>query len=141
MATEAAKTFYLVIKTPEKNFCSEPAEEIILETPSGQIGILPGHEPMVSAVAIGPIRIKKEGEWEEAVLSEGFLEVNQDMVVILVDTAEWPDEIDENRARRAEARAQERLQGKLSRIEYAESRAALQRAISRLKVSSHSHKI
>lgn len=140
MAKEDNKTFYLVIKTPEKKFFTDVAEEVILETIGGQIGVLPGHEPMVTAVAIGPIKIKQNGEWQEAALSEGFMEVNQEMVVIMVDTAEWPDEIDANRARRAEERAQERLQGKLSHLEYVQSKAALQRAISRLEVSSH-HKV
>lgn len=131
------KTFFLVIKTPDRNFFSEPVEEVLIETSQGQIGILPGHEPMIATVAIGPVRIKVDGEWKEAVLSEGFIEVNQDMAVALVDTAEWPEEIDANRAKRAEERAKERLQGKLSHIEYVRSQAALQRAISRLKVSSH----
>lgn len=131
------KTFYLVIKTPERHFFNDAVEEILIETSEGQIGILPGHEPMITTVAIGPVKIKVNGEWKEAVLSEGFMEVNQDMVVALVDTAEWPEEIDANRAKRAEERAKERLQGKLSHIEYVRSQAALQRAISRLEVSSH----
>lgn len=137
MAKEENKNFYMVIKTPEKQFFSDVAEEVVLQTTGGQIGILPGYEPMVAAVDIGLIKIKEHGEWREAVVSEGFMEVNQDMVVILVDTAEWPEEIDANRAKRAEERAQERLQGKLSHLEYVQSKAALQRAISRLEVSSH----
>ncbi len=133
-------TFYLVIKTPERHFFNDAVEEILIETSEGQIGILPGHEPMITTVAIGPVKIKVNGEWKEAVLSEGFMEVNQDMVVALVDTAEWPEEIDANRAKRAEERAKERLQGKLSHIEYVRSQAALQRAISRLEVSSHKNR-
>lgn len=135
--TVETKTFFLVIKTPERNFFSDSVEEVLIETSEGQIGILPGHEPMITTVAIGPVKIKQNGEWREAVLSEGFMEVNQNMAVALVDTAEWPEEIDENRARMAEERAKERLQGKLSHIEYVRSQAALQRAISRLEVSSH----
>ena len=134
--TADTKTFNLVIKTPEKEFYAEPAEELIIETPQGQIGILPGHEPMIAAVAIGPIRIKKNNDWKDAVVSEGYIHINQESVTLLTDTAEWPEEIDANRAKRAEERARERLQGQLSHMEYVRSKAALQRALSRLKVSS-----
>jgi F-type H+-transporting ATPase subunit epsilon len=130
-----AGTFKLEIVTPERKFFSDNAEELIVKTPDGEIGILSGHIPMVVAVAIGPIRIKKNGEWLEAFLSEGFMEILQDKTIVLADTAEWPNEIDVNRAKAAEERARERLQSQLSRVEYIRSQAALQRALSRLKVT------
>lgn len=130
-----ASTFYLEIVTPDRKFISGDVEELIVKTPEGEMGVLSGHMPMVVAIAIGPVRIKKDGEWLEAVLSEGFMEVLQDKTIILADTAEWPNEIDINRARAAEERARERLQSKLSRVEYMRSQAALQRALSRLKVT------
>jgi F-type H+-transporting ATPase subunit epsilon len=130
-----ANTFYLEIVTPERKFFSGDVEMLILKTPDGEIGILKDHMPMVIAVAIGPIRIQKDGEWLEAVLSEGFMEIRQEKTVILADTAEWPNEIDTNRAKRAEERARERLQSKLSQLEYMRSQAALQKALSRLKIS------
>lgn len=130
-----ASTFYLEIVTPDRKFFSDEVEMLVLKTPEGEIGILAGHMPMVAAVAIGPIRILKDGEWTEAVLSEGFMEVKQDRTVILADTAEWPHEIDINRAKAAEERARERLQSQISRVEYMRSQAALQRAASRLKVT------
>ena len=89
---------------------------------------------MVVAVSIGPIRIKQNGEWLDAVLTEGFMEIKQDKTVILTDTAEWPNEIDVNRAKAAKERAEERLQRELSRAEYIRSQAALARALARLKV-------
>jgi len=95
---------------------------------------LKGHIPTVAVIDIGSIKIKKDGKWFEAVLSEGFMEVKQNHVIILVDTAEWPDEIDENRARAAKARAEERLQRRRSEAEYIQSKAALARAMARLKV-------
>ena len=130
-----AKTFYLEIVTPDRSFFSGDAEMLIVKTPEGEMGVLPGHIPMVVAIAIGPIRIKKDGEWLEAFLSEGFMEVKQGNTIVLADTAEWPNEIDINRARAAEERAHERLQSQLSRVEYIRSQAALQRAVSRLKVT------
>lgn len=130
-----ANTFYLEIVTPDRKFFSGDVEMVILKTPDGEMGILKEHTPMVVAVAIGPIRIKKDGDWLEAVLSEGFMEIRQDKTVILADTAEWPNEIDVNRAKAAQERARERLQSQLSRVEYMRSQAALQRALTRLKVS------
>jgi F-type H+-transporting ATPase subunit epsilon len=130
-----ANTFYLEIVTPDRKFYSGDIEQLILKTPEGEIGILKDHMPIVVAVAIGPIRILKDGEWLEAVLSEGFMEVKADKTVILADTAEWPNEIDINRAKAAEERARERLQSQLSRMEYMRSQAALQRAVTRLKVT------
>lgn len=137
MANTETSTFFLVVKTPEKTFFSDVAEELVVETPQGQIGILPNHMPMVVSITAGAMKIKQDGVWKEAFLSDGFMDINQSMVVVLADTAEWPEEIDINRAKRAEQRALERLQGQLSHQDFVRSQAALQRALSRLKVSSH----
>lgn len=130
-----ASTFDLEIVTPERKFFTGQVEMVTLKTPDGEIGILAGHTPMVVAVSIGPIRIKQNGEWLDAVLTEGFMEIKQDKTIILTDTAEWPDEIDANRAKAAKERAEERLRRESSRAEYIRSQAALARALARLKVS------
>ncbi len=130
-----ASNFYLEIVTPERKFFSDEVEMVILRTPEGEMGILEGHVPMVVAVDIGPVKIKKNGEWQEAVLTEGFMEVKQDKTIILTDTAEWPSEIDVNRAKAAKQRAEERLQRQISQIEYSRSKAALSRALARLRVA------
>lgn len=127
-------TFDLEIVTPERKFFAGEVEAVILRTTDGEMGILKGHIPMVVAVDIGPIRIKKEGEWLMAVLTEGFMEVKQHKTVILTDTAEWPEEIDASRAEEAKKRAEERLQRKISEAEFIRSRAALARAMARLKI-------
>lgn len=129
-----ASTFKLEIVTPERMFFSGDVETVVLKTPQGEIGILSGHIPLVAAVAVGPLRIKKDGEWVEAVLTEGFMEIKQDKTIILTDTAEWPDEIDENRAEAARVRAEERLHQQISQMEYIRSQAALSRAMARLRV-------
>ena len=136
MASVDKKTTYLVIKTPEKSFYEGPVEEVILETPTGQIGILPGHMTMATAVIAGVMQFKVDGKLTNAFLSEGFADVDAEKVTILADTAEWPEEIDVNRAKRAEERARERLQGQLSHEDYIRAQAALQRAFARLKVSN-----
>jgi F-type H+-transporting ATPase subunit epsilon len=129
-----ANTFNLDIVTPERKFFSGDIEEIVLKTPEGEIGILAGHTSMVIAVAVGPIRIKKDGDWIEAVLTDGFMEIRQGKTVILTDTALWPNEVDLDRAESAKRRAEERLERQLSRIESMRSQAALARALARLKV-------
>lgn len=130
-----ASTFLLEIVAPDRKFFTGDVQMLIIKTPEGEMGILKDHMPMVVAVAIGPIRIQKDGEWLEAVVSEGFMEIKQDKTVILVDTAEWPNEIDVNRANAAKERAEERLQRQLSQMEYTRSRAALAKAMARLRVS------
>lgn len=128
-------TFKLEIITPERVFLSEEVEMLVVKTPQGEMGILAGHIPLVVAVSVGPCRIKKsDGEWVEAVLTEGFLEVKQEKTMVFADTAEWPYEIDINRAEAAKRRAEERLAMKQSEEEYVRSQAALSRAMERLKV-------
>lgn len=131
-----SSTFKLEIWTPEKVFFSDNVEMIVVRTTNGEMGILAGHVPVVAAVAVGTSRIRKEnGEWVEAVLTEGFMEVTQEAVIIIADTADWPHEIDANRAEAARKRAEERLEIKQSGEEYARSQAALARALARLKVT------
>lgn len=128
-------TYYLEIVTPERKFFSGEVESLIFRTPDGELGVLKNHIPMGAAVAIGPVKIKKDdGKWVEAVLTEGFMEVTRDKTIILTDTAEWPDEIDVERAKAAKQRAEERLMRKLSEQEFIRSQAALARALARLRV-------
>lgn len=130
-----AKTFNLNISTPEKQFYLGPVESLIITTTEGEMGILPGHLSMVVVLDVAPIRIKtEEDDWRMAALSGGFVRIKGDEVVILADTAEWPEDIEESRALEAKKRAEERLNAHLSSVEYMRSRVALQRALTRLSV-------
>lgn len=126
------KLFFLEIITPERKFFAGDVEMVVLKTHEGQIGILKNHIPLVTTVAVGPLRIRQDGKWIKAVVTEGFIEVTRDKTIILTDTAEWPHEIDINRALEAKRRAEERLK---QRVEYRHSQAALARAMARLKVT------
>ncbi len=128
-------TIELEIVTPEKKFYSGPAESIIMPAIDGQYGVQPGHEPVVTALEPGTVRYCVDGAWNEVVVSMGFAEVMPDYVVLLVDTAERPDEIDRARAKRALERAEERMRQKQSIQEYYHSKAAIARAMARLKAS------
>lgn len=129
-----ASKFKLEIITPEKKFFSGEVEMLVVKTPDGEMGVLRGHIPMVVAISIGLARAVVNGKTYKAVLSEGFMEITRDGVVILVDTAEWPEEIDVRRAEAARERALGRLRSKLNKVEYLRTQAALSRALARLDV-------
>ena len=118
-----ASTFYLEIITPERQFYIGPAEALVF----------PGHEPAVTAVEPGELRYKVDGKWEPAAVGAGFVEIKPDYVILLVGFAEHPEEIDRKRAEAARERAEERLRQKQSIHEYYHSKAALARAMARLK--------
>ena len=128
------KTFYLEITASDRKFYNGECEMMIFPAIDGQQGILPNHESMVTAVKAGELRFKVNGEWKEAAVGDGF-EIMPEFVVLLADTVEWPDEIDIRRAKEAKERAQERLRQKESQREYYHSKAALSRAMARLKVT------
>lgn len=132
-----AATFRLQVLTPSRKFFDEDVEMVVVKTTDGEIGVMKGHAPLVVAIATGPMRIQVGGEWKEAALTEGFMEITQEKAVMLVDTAEWPDEIDVERAKAAKERAQERLTRQISRQEHARSQAAMARALARLKVTKN----
>lgn len=127
-------TFHFEIVVPDRAFYSDEVQEIVVKTPGGEIGVLKGHIPMVVAVSTGYIKMKKDDRWTCAFVSEGFLEVTAEKAVLLADSAEWPQEIDLDRAREAEKRARRRLSAKPADREEASAQAALQRALWRQKI-------
>ena len=128
-----AHTFYLEIITPERQFYIGPAEALILTAVDGEMGIYPGHEPVVTVIEPGELRYKAEGQWEPAAVGSGFAEIKPDYVILLVGFAEHPEEIERKRAEAARERAEERLRQKQSIQEYHVSQASMARAMLRLK--------
>ena len=126
-------TFKLEIYTPDRCFYDGPAQSLVLPIPDGEYGVMPGHEPTVTAIEPGELRFQTAGGWQEAAVSSGFAEIMPDRTVLLVASAEHPDEIDIRRAQQARERAEERLRQKQSVQEYYRSKAALARAMARLK--------
>jgi len=127
--------FALNITTPEKAFYSGNISSLIITTTEGEMGVLAGHMLMVVALAIAPVRfLEEDGIWKEAALSGGFAQIKGSDVQILADSAEWPEEIEINRALEAKKRAEERLHSRLNEVEYMRTRVALQRALNRLEV-------
>ena len=129
------KLFNLKILTPEREFYDGDAEAVTLQAPDGSVTILADHTPFIMPVDVGKIRIKKDGLWEEAVNSEGFMEVHHQGVIVFVQTCEHPDEIDIRRAEAARRRAEEKLRQKQSMSEFKQSKLDLSRAMARLRIT------
>jgi F-type H+-transporting ATPase subunit epsilon len=130
-----AKTFHLSILTPEHSFFEGEVEMLVLESEDGKIGILPNHAPMVISTVESELRLLTDGKWRWAAASSGFATVTQDQVLVMLQTAEWPEEIDINRAKQAEYEAREQLRQQQSMEEYRTARTMLSKAMVRLRVS------
>jgi len=129
-----AKTIRLDIVTPERMVYSADVNMVIARATDGDLGILPGHIPLIAGLAVWPLRIlTDEGEIQVSV-SGGFIEVQPTKVTILASSAELPEEIDIDRAMAARERAEKLLAAKDS-VDVARAEAALKRAIMRLMVA------
>jgi F-type H+-transporting ATPase subunit epsilon len=132
-----ASQFYLKIYTTDRIFYDGYATDIVVPQPEGQIGIMAHHENMVMAIEPGDCHFTTvEGELIHAYVGSGMCSVMNNRVVMIVDTAEQPDEIDALRAQEALDRAKERLRQKQSIQEYYRTQASIARALSRLKEKS-----
>lgn len=130
-----AKTFKLEIIASDRVFFTGECEHLVITALDGLLGILPGHEPLVTCLPTGELKYMVDGKWHYAAISEGFIEVMPDYSVILADSCELPEEIDIKRAEEAKQRAEERMKQKQSIMEYYHTQTALNKAINRLKVS------
>ena len=135
-------SFNLHIFAAEKVFYEGSCEYLVIPTVKGQYGILAQHSNMIAAVVAGEIMFRKAGKEREeekedkviASVSAGLVKVEDNDVLVLVDSIERPEEIDENRARKAAAKAKEEMLQKRTVQEYRQAQAHLARAINRLKV-------
>src|SRR5580704_16219168 len=100
-----SETFQLEIVTPEKKVVDTTAEEIQIPGKNGYLGVLPGHAPLITELAVGEISFRENSTEQRLAVAWGFAEVLPDKVTILAETAERPDEIDVDRARKAKERA------------------------------------
>ena len=127
--------FKLQIITPEKTVFDGETEQIIVRTTVGDVGILNGHEPYCAAIGIGQMRIMMNGEFRRAATSGGIIKVSKEMTTILVQTCEWSDEIDVERAEAAKATAEARVQAARDDKELLLAEAKLKRALNRIDTS------
>jgi len=111
------------------------AEEMQIPGKNGYLGILPGHAPLITEMAVGEITYRNNGNTHRLAVAWGFAEVLSDKVTILAETAERPEEIDVRRAQEAKQRAEERLKSGNADVNYLRAGDALQRAETRLQVA------
>ncbi len=130
-----AKTFHLQIIASDRVFYDGDCQHLVVTALDGQLGILGGHEPLVTSLSTGELKYLVDDKWHYAATSEGFMEVMPEFAVILVDTCELPEEIDIKRAKEAKNRAEERLRQQQSIKEYYHTQTALNKAMNRLKIS------
>ena len=103
-----ANTFLLSILTPEHEFYRGQVQMLNVSALDGELSILPGHAPTVISLTEGELTLRDEnGQTRWAAASDGFMTVTQDETVVMLQSAEWPQDIDRVRAERAEAQARE----------------------------------
>ena len=130
--------FQVSILAADHTLYEGPCESLIVPTLQGQYGILAGHSNMISAVVTGKLSYRiPNGTEQTAAVSAGLVKVENNEVLVLVDTAERPEDIDANRAKRAADEAKEAILQKRSNQEYRSAQADLAREINRLKVRGH----
>lgn len=129
-----AKSFRLEVVTPDRLLLSEEVVSVIAPGVEGYLGVLANHAPLVTELAVGILRIRYPDDTEENVaVSGGFMEVAHNRVLVLADSAERPQDIDIQRAKEALLRAHQRLHDPT--MDHERARAALERALNRLKVA------
>lgn len=131
------KMFQLKIICPDRIFYEGEASMLELNTTAGQIGVYAKHVPMTMIVKPGIVTITEAEEKKHAALHSGFLEILPDEITIMAEVAEWPDEIDLDRAEKAKERAEERLESKDEAINVARAEAALARSIARISLKKY----
>ncbi len=125
----------LKIVTPERTMFDDDVEMAIMRTEQGDIGVLAGHEPLSTVLAIGSMRIINGEQAKEAAIMAGFAEITPSLITILTQTAEWADEIDVARAKEAKSRAEALLASNNSDINTERALLALRRANVRIETN------
>jgi len=129
-----AETIQLEIVTPERRVVNDAVSEVTIPGKSGYLGVLPGHAPLITELAVGEITYKTAGQTKRLAVAWGFAEVLAEKVTILAETAEKAEEIDTARAQAAKQRAEAEL-SKAGAAGNPDAQAALERAKTRLDVA------
>ena len=128
-------TLQLEVVTPDKTVVSGEVEMAVCPGIEGEFGVLPKHVSLLSALKIGGLRYRTGGKDEHIFISGGFADVNNDVLIVLAESAELADSIDTARAMAAKERAEKRIAGHDEKVDMTRAEAALQRAIVRLQLA------
>lgn len=133
------KTIKVSVVTPDGPVYESDVEMVSTKAKSGELGILPGHIPLVAPLEIGAVRLKLAGgKQEQIAVSGGFLEVRPEQVTVLAQAAEKASDIDVERAQRAKERAEQRLQqAQQEHVDFKRAESALRRAVNRINVAGN----
>ncbi len=134
-----ADTFELKIITPERVMYTHPVTSVIFRTTEGEMQVLGGHIPLTAVIdsSVFHFFIENEGggtEERQLAVHEGFVEILPNRVTLLTESAEWPEEIDPERAERARKRAEERLNRHSPEVDERRAELALRRSLTRLQM-------
>lgn len=125
------------IVTPQRLVISATVDEVVAPGSEGYFGVLPGHTPFITTLAVGIIMYRDGKNENYIAVGGGFAEVTPEKVIILAETAEKPEEVDIIRAEEAIKRAQERMSGKIKEaIDFDRAQASVNKAVSRIQVAS-----
>ena len=126
----------LEVVTPQKEVVNEETQIIVAPGELGQFGALIGHTPFMTSLKLGTVRYTDaQGAEHFVFVSGGFAETLPDKVTVLAESAERRRDIDLDRAREAQERAEKRLQAKAEEVDFQRARAALQRAVHRVALA------
>ena len=130
-------TMQCSIVSAERNIFAGEVERVVAISVLGEMGILRGHEPTLTALKPGPVRIVHEGGEEEVFyVSSGFLEEQPNMVIVLADSADRARDLDAAEAEKARDEARRALQGKTGEMDYHQALAEIEAATARLRTLS-----
>ncbi len=137
MADKEQNLFRSYIVTPFEIFYDDVCNMIVIPAADGELGVMAGHAPIVTALYPGELRIEKDGEWRYAFISNGYAQIEREYVMVVCNSAEWAEEIDTERAQEALDRAQERFENEtMTEPEHKRAAHAIRRAKNRLMVAA-----
>ncbi|NDL66719.1 ATP synthase F1 subunit epsilon [Anaerotalea alkaliphila] len=139
----AENKFQLQVITPEEIFYDESVERVIFRTSTGDVAVLKDHIPLTTSLRSGIITIFSGRNNQYGVIHQGFAEIRPDKVTILTDAAEWPEEIDLERAKKAKEIAEEALkkQGEKPGANITVAKMSLTRALARIEMVEYHNKM
>lgn len=132
-----AELFQLQIISPNRIFYDGDVSMVEMNTGEGEIGVYAKHLPVTTTLEPGIVKIHEENGIREAAVHAGFVVILQDKVTLMAEVAEWPEEIDVNRAEEARIRAERRLSAKDANLDVARAELALRRSLTRIELSKH----
>ena len=130
-----AEMFELKIIEPDGMFYEGQASFLEFASVMGEMGVYSNHIPLTTILTPGVVKIHNDGQVKKAAVMGGFIEILKDRITVMAENAEWPDEIDVERAKAAKKRAEERLQKKDAGLDTARAEAALKRAMARISAA------